>query len=338
MLVLGIESSCDDTGVGIVADGREVLAARVQSSAMLHEEFGGIVPELASREHVMAILPAIQSVLKESGIGLSQIDAIAVTRGPGLLGSLLVGVTAAKTLSLAVSRPLIGVNHLEAHLYANALVAPIEFPAVALLVSGGHSAIYRWSDHGRLQLLGETVDDAAGEALDKGARTLGLGYPGGPAVERLARTVSTTDLKLPIPHLRHPERHFDLSFSGLKTALVDLHQRHPERLAELAYALETAVVESLVRQAVAAALSENVRHLYLAGGVSANQRLRAALEERAEGHQIAVHCPLRQYSTDNGAMVACAGYYHWRLGHFMGLDQGPRTPFPLGEDLALTES
>ncbi len=331
MVVVGIESSCDDTGVGVVRDGQWLLGRAVRTSAMLHREFGGIVPELASREHVMAILPAIADALAASETALDAIDVVAVTQGPGLLGSLLVGVTAAKALAVAISRPLVGVNHLEAHLYANALVAPIEFPAVALLASGGHTALYRWSDHGALTLLGETVDDAAGEALDKGARTLGLEYPGGPAVERLAQTATDLGLRLTIPKVRHPEHRFDLSFSGLKTALMEMHQRYPDRSSELAYALQSAVVESLVQQVIAAALAEEVHHVYLAGGVSANQRLRQTLIERAAMHRLTVRMPRREDSTDNGAMVAAAGYYHWRLHHRMNLDESPRSLFPLGE-------
>lgn len=330
MRVLGIESSCDDTGVAIVEDGRKILGATVRSSSRIHEDFGGIVPELASREHVMAILPALHSVLTSANVPVDGVDVIAVTRGPGLLGSLLVGVTAAKALALALSRPLVGVHHLEAHLYANALVEPIIFPSVALLVSGGHTALYRWSGHGDLRLLGETVDDAAGEALDKGARTLGLGYPGGPAIESLARTVTRCELSLPVPRLRRPIHPFDFSFSGLKTALVDLAKNHPHRVAELAFALEAAVVQALVEKTVQAALAEKVKRIYLAGGVSANLRLRQAMTEMAGAQEISVLVPRPQDSTDNGAMVAAAGYYAWQLGGRMSLDQAPKTPFSLG--------
>lgn len=331
MRVLGIESSCDDTGVAVVEDGRYLLGAAVLSSSAVHQTFGGVVPELASREHVMAVIPAMEAALGAASLTIDQCDAIAVTQGPGLLGSLLVGVTAAKALALALRRPLVGVHHLEAHLYANALVAPIEYPALAVLVSGGHTAMYRWYDHGGLQLIGETVDDAAGEVLDKGARLLGLGYPGGPQVERMANAIGATDLRLPIPRLKNPERRFDFSFSGLKTALADMVGRHPERRAELALALQTAVVESLVEHALQACETYELERIYLAGGVSANQALRSTMTERAMSHGITVLAPRPQDSTDNGAMVAAAGYYHARLGHLMALNEGPRTPYPLGE-------
>jgi N6-L-threonylcarbamoyladenine synthase len=332
MQILGIESSCDDTGVAVVEDGRWLRASVVYSSMTMHERFGGIVPELASREHVVAILPAVQQALADASMAPDDIDVIAVTKGPGLLGSLLVGVTAAKSLALALKRPLVGVHHLEAHLYANAFIAPVVFPAVALLVSGGHTALYRWEGHGRLRLLGETVDDAAGEALDKGARTLGLSYPGGPAIEQWAMTVSHAPHTLPIPRVRRPVHRFDMSFSGLKTALAEAHRHHPDQTAELSYALEVAVVEALVEKTVQAAQEEGVKYIYLAGGVSANQRLCRTLRARADTYGIAVYAPRRQDATDNGAMVAAAGYYHWQLGHQMDLSEGPQTPYPLGEE------
>ncbi len=331
MLILGIESSCDDTGVGVVEDGRWMRGNACLSSAEIHARFGGVVPELASREHVMAILPAIEAALSQAGACLADCDAIAVTQGPGLLGALLVGVTAAKALALALHRPLIGVHHLEAHLYANALEAPIQYPALALLASGGHTAMYRWEGDGRLVLLGDTQDDAAGEALDKGARILGLGYPGGPAIERLALTVDETPFKLPVARLRRPQRPYDVSFSGLKTALAALYRQHPDQSAALARALEEAVVAALTEKAVQALVEERLHRIYLAGGVSANRRLRTRLTERAAELGRRVYAPEPVLATDNGAMVATAGYYHWRLGHRMAMHEGPKTPYALGE-------
>ncbi len=331
MLILGIESSCDDTGVGVVEDGRWLRGNSRLSSAAMHARFGGVVPELASREHVMAIIPAMEAALDQAGVSLTDCDAFAVTQGPGLLGALLVGVTAAKALALALSRPLIGVHHLEAHLYANALVASIEYPALALVVSGGHTAIYRWEGDGRLVLLGDTQDDAAGEALDKGARILGLGYPGGPAIERLALSAGETPFRLPVARLRRPQHPYDLSFSGLKTALAGLYRQYPDQSAALAHALQEAVVASLTEKAVQALVAERLHRIYLAGGVSANQRLRTRLAERASEFGGQVYAPEPAMATDNGAMVAAAGYYHWRLGHQMGMHEGPKTPYPLGE-------
>ncbi len=330
MRILGIESSCDDTAAAVVEDGRKVLAAERLSSAMLQRRFGGVVPEVAAREHTMAILPVVQTVLESQGFGPGDIDAVAVTQGPGLLGALLVGVTFAKALAFAWQKPVIGVHHLEGHLYANALVAPIQFPALALIVSGGHTSLVYWRSHGQLQVLGSTRDDAAGEALDKGARLLGLGYPGGPEIERLAGEVHhTPTLSLPVARLDPAS--LDFSFSGVKTATEELVRRYPERRAEVAQALQQAVVEALVRNLIRAWQRHPTDHVYAAGGVTANQRLAERLKAWGQETGVSIHIPPIHYCTDNAAMVAAAAYYRWQMGSRMGLDEGPKTPWALAE-------
>lgn len=329
MRILGIETSCDETAVAVVDDGSRVVAEAVWSSAEVQARYGGVVPEVAAREHVASVIPALETALGATGPPTG-IDGVAVTRGPGLLGALLVGVTAAKALALAWDIPVVGVHHLEAHLYANALTEPLRFPALGLVVSGGHTALYRWNGHGLLQKIGETVDDAAGEALDKGARLLGLGYPGGPAIERAGAEISEPRFRLPVPR-RAPERPYDFSFSGLKTALSRLAREHPEAHNELARALEEAVVAQLVARTREALQATGLRRLYLAGGVSANRRLRERLGAIAADLGVEVVAPAVRYSTDNGAMVAAAGYHRLAAGERLSLGEGPRPVYPLGE-------
>ena len=328
MRVLGIESSCDDTAAAVVEDGRRILASRVLSSARLQQQYGGGVPEVAAREHVMAIVPAVQETLRAAAMSVSAVDAVAVTRGPGLSGALLVGVTFAKALAAALKKPLIGVNHLEAHLYANALVEPVELPALALLVSGGHTSLFWWQDHGHLTLLGETRDDAAGEAFDKGARVLGLGYPGGPEIERLAAAGIDTGHRLPVARLGADS--LDFSFSGVKTAVQDLARRYPDDRAGIAAALQEAVVKALVLGVDRAWRRVSVKHVYLAGGVTANSHLRAEFVKWGGDRQATVHIPPREYCTDNAAMVAALGYWRLKQGERMAMDAGPQALFPLG--------
>lgn len=317
-LILGIESSCDDTGVAVVEAGRTVRANVVASSARLQAIYGGVVPEVAAREHVATILPAIDRALREAQVELGALSAVAVTQGPGLFGALLVGMTAAKALAVAGGLPLVGVHHLEAHLYANALVGPLRFPALALVVSGGHTRLYLWRNHGDLEVLGETQDDAAGEAFDKGARLLGLPYPGGPEVERLAARGTPGRFRLPVARLGedHP---YDFSFSGVKTAARALIARHPEAAADIAWALQQAIVEALVDTTVRAARRLDLHQVYLAGGVSANRGLRAALEAAGRDYGFRVSYPPPALCTDNGAMVAALGYYRWRAGERLAL-------------------
>lgn len=328
MRVLGIESSCDDTAVAIVEDGQTLLASRVLSSARLQRQYGGVVPEVAAREHVMAIVPCVHEALEQARLSLRDIDGLAVTQGPGLLGALLVGVTFAKGLADATQLPLVGVHHLEAHLYANALVQPIEFPALALLVSGGHTTLYLWEDHGKLTVLGDTRDDAAGEAFDKGARVLGLSYPGGPEIEALAQTAGPSDLKLPVAQLGPTS--LDFSFSGVKTAVQKAVQEYPKQRAEIAWALQEAVIKALIRGVDRALSRYPSARLYLAGGVTANQFLRDRFLAWGQDHEVKVHIPPLEYCTDNAAMVATLGYWQLMRGERLANDAGPRTPYALG--------
>ncbi|OLZ09991.1 tRNA (adenosine(37)-N6)-threonylcarbamoyltransferase complex transferase subunit TsaD [Sulfobacillus thermosulfidooxidans] len=324
--MLGIESSCDETAAAIVEDGRHLIATTLSSSAQIHAKYGGVVPEVAAREHALAILPVVDAVLTESSLTLQDLDAIAVTQGPGLLGALLVGVTFAKTLGAALNIPVIGVHHLEAHLYANALVDALHFPALALLVSGGHTSLLLWRDYLQWELLGETRDDAAGEAFDKGARILGLGYPGGPEIERLARQAKNKSLHLPIANLGDT---LDFSFSGVKTATQALWKDHSHEPEEVAYALQQAVIKALVKNVEKALNRYPVEHLYVAGGVSANQALAEALRHLGQVRNIHIHIPPTAYCTDNAAMVAALGYYLWQAGKSMGPFEGPHAVLPL---------
>jgi N6-L-threonylcarbamoyladenine synthase len=315
-LVLGIETSCDETGVGVVR-GTTLLADAVASSVDEHARFGGVVPEVASRAHLEAMSATVRRALDEAGVTLGDLDAIAVTAGPGLVGALLVGTATAQALALATSCPLFGVNHLAAHVAVDRLAhGPLPQPAVALLVSGGHSSLLRVDDvTADVRPLGTTIDDAAGEAFDKVGRLLGLPFPGGPHLDRLARDGDPASVQFPrgltAPH--DLERHrFDFSFSGLKTAVarwVELRQRDGETFsaADVAASFQEAVVDVLTAKAVDACLSEGVDHLLLGGGVAANSRLRDVLEERCAKVGVTLRVPPPRLCTDNGAMVAALG-------------------------------
>jgi N6-L-threonylcarbamoyladenine synthase len=314
-LVLGIETSCDETGVGIVR-GHTLLADALASSVEQHARFGGVVPEVASRAHLEAIVPTMRRALDEAGVTLADVDAIAVTSGPGLAGALLVGVAAAKGYALAAEKPIYGVNHLAAHVAVDTLEhGPLPEPAVALLVSGGHSSLLLVDDlTNGVTPLGATIDDAAGEAFDKVARLLGLGFPGGPIIDRSARAgeVSITfprGLTAPKDQAAH---RFDFSFSGLKTAVarwVEARERagEPVPVADVSASFQEAVCDVLTAKAVAACLANGVDTLVIGGGVAANSRLRVLARERAEKHGIRVRVPRPQLCTDNGAMVAALG-------------------------------
>ena len=315
-LVLGIETSCDETGVGIVR-GQTLLADAVARSVEEHARFGGVVPEVASRAHLEAMVPTIERACETAGVLLGDLDAIAVTSGPGLAGALLVGVASAKALAIGLDTPLYGVNHLAAHVAVDQLEhGPLPEPCVALLVSGGHSSLLKVTDVTLgVDPLGATIDDAAGEAFDKVARLLGLPFPGGPHIDRAARDGSATYVEFPrgLTSRRDLERHrFDFSFSGLKTAVarwVEARERsgEPVPVADVAAAFQEAVCDVLVRKAIDAATSEGIDHLVIGGGVAANSRLRAMAEARAEAHGIIVRVPRPGLCTDNGAMVAALG-------------------------------
>jgi N6-L-threonylcarbamoyladenine synthase len=310
-LVLGIETSCDETGVGVVR-GTTLLADAVASSVDEHARFGGVVPEVASRAHLEAMVPTVRRALERAEVRLSDLDAVAVTSGPGLAGALLVGVAAAKAYALALDVPLYGVNHLAAHVAVDVLEhGPLPQPAIAVLVSGGHSSILRVDDVTQtLEPLGATVDDAAGEAFDKVARLLGLGFPGGPVVDRMAREGDRDAIAFPRSMLR--EQSFDVSFSGLKTAVarwVEARQAagEPVPVADVCASFQEAVVDVLTAKAVRACTESGVDHLLLGGGVAANSRLRALAEQRCAAAGISLRVPRPGLCTDNGAMVAALG-------------------------------
>jgi N6-L-threonylcarbamoyladenine synthase len=315
-LVLGIETSCDETGVGLVR-GNDLLADAVASSVDEHARFGGVVPEVASRAHLEAMVPTLERSCRDAGVSLADVDAIAVTSGPGLAGALLVGVAAAKALALTLEKPLYGVNHLSAHVAVDQLEhGPLPEPCVALLVSGGHSSLLLVEDVTTgVDPLGSTVDDAAGEAFDKVARLLGLPFPGGPHIDRVARESGEVTIDFPrgLTSGRDLERHrFDFSFSGLKTAVarwVEARERsgEPVPVADVAASFQEAVCDVLTRKAIDACVRSGAEHLVIGGGVAANSRIRRLAEERAAKHGISVRVPRPGLCTDNGAMVAALG-------------------------------
>lgn len=315
-LVLGIETSCDETGVGIVR-GHTLLADSIATSVDLHAYYGGVVPELASRMHLEAMVPTIKDACTKAGIQLKDVDAIAVTGGPGLVGALLVGVAAAKALSMALDKPLYGVNHLAAHVAVDTLEhGPLPEPSIAMLVSGGHSSLLHVPHLATtVESLGATMDDAAGEAFDKVARVLGLGFPGGPAIDRIAREGSANAIDFPrgLTSKHDLENHrFDFSFSGLKTAVarwVEIQERAGNHISvpDVAASFQEAVVDVLTRKAIDACVTHNVETLIIGGGVAANSRLRHVVMERAAKHNITVRIPRPGLCTDNGAMVAALG-------------------------------
>ena len=311
MIVLGVESSCDETGLALYDTERGLLAHALHSQVAMHEEYGGVVPELASRDHVKRAIPLLEKILFDSGLSLSAIDAIAYTQGPGLAGALLVGASIANGLALSLSISVLGVHHLEGHLLSPMLSknAP-EFPFVALLVSGGHTQLMRVDDVGEYTLLGETLDDAAGEAFDKSAKLLGLGYPGGPAISRLAEHGDPSVYALPRPMLH--SKNLDFSFSGLKTAVLTLVKNHPGELnendkANIARSFVEAIVDVLVAKCQTALKETKLKRLVIAGGVGANAQLRAALNSAASKKHFQVFYPELELCTDNGAMIAFAG-------------------------------
>lgn len=313
MKVLGIESSCDETGVALVeASGGGVprlLGDALHSQVAMHQAYGGVVPELASRDHIRRVLPLAEQALAQAGSALQAVDVVAYTRGPGLAGALLVGAGVACALGAALRKPVLGVHHLEGHLLSPFLSSdPPEFPFVALLVSGGHTQLMRVDGVGRYELLGETIDDAAGEAFDKSAKLLGLGYPGGPALSKLAEQGDAQAFKLPRPLLHSGD--LDFSFAGLKTAVLTQARKLGDALearkADLAASTEAAIVEVLVKKSLAALDGSGLRRIVVAGGVGANRRLRQQLDQACARRGVRVHYPELRLCTDNGAMIAMA--------------------------------
>ena len=312
MLVLGIESSCDETSVAIVRDGKEVLANVINSQIKIHEKFGGVVPEVASRHHVYQISMVFEEACKVANVKPMDIDLVAVTEGPGLIGSLLVGVNAAKTFSLMYNKPIIGVHHLAGHIYANAIEHEMKFPLVALLVSGGNTELIVMKEHFNFEIVGQTLDDAVGEAYDKVARVVGLPYPGGPHVDRLAHLGNDT---YHLPRVYLDDGSYNFSFSGLKSAVINLahnlKQRNEEvNVNDLCCSFQDSVIEVLVRKTISLAKKRNINNIIVAGGVSANKGLKERFIKEGDGFNISI--PSIKYCTDNAAMIAVAGYYQYK--------------------------
>src|SRR5512141_94589 len=333
--ILAIESSCDETACAILENGRALLSSTVASQMELHARYGGVFPEVASRQHVLSIIPVVEQTLSHSNLTLKDIDAIAVTRGPGLAGSLVVGMNMAKGLALGTGLPLVGVNHLEGHIYSpwvynagESVPAEPQFPLMALLVSGGHTELNLMTDHLTYKRLGSTLDDAAGEAFDKVARLLGLQYPGGPSIQKAAEGGDPTRFKFPRARLENP---YDFSFSGVKTAaLYEVNGLKKKSsilpVEDLAASFQATVVDTLFKKTMQAVRDHHAKEILVAGGVSANRALRQTFLNQTE---IKVHIPAFSLCTDNAAMIAAAGYYRYALGHISSLDMDVQPTWPL---------
>jgi N6-L-threonylcarbamoyladenine synthase len=321
MYVLGLETSCDETSAAVVEDGAVIKSNVIASQTLLHAVTGGVVPEVASREHVQHINLVIQESLSDTNLQFADIGAIAVANRPGLLGALMVGVSAAKAVAFALQIPIVGIHHIEAHIYANFLVNPdIRFPLLCLVASGGHTQIFLMQSHGEYELIGKTLDDAAGEAFDKSARLLGLEYPGGVVIDRLARNGDPNAIKL--PRARLAEGSFDFSFSGLKTAVANAVSttREDYSIEDWAASIQSAIVDVLVDKTIKAARKYQVSSVLAAGGVAANSSLKSSLADACRKSNFDFYIPPPELCTDNAAMIACAGYYHLQSGHVDGLD------------------
>lgn len=334
--ILAIESSCDETAAAVIENGRALLSSVVASQMDIHARYGGVFPEVASRQHVLSIVPVIEQTLAQAHLTLADVDAIAVTRGPGLAGSLVVGLNAAKGLALGANKPLVGVNHLEGHIYsswvydlaADTPTSAPQFPLLALLVSGGHTELNLMTGHLTYQRLGATLDDAAGEAFDKTARLLGLPYPGGPSIQKAAETGDPEAFKFPRARLESP---WDFSFSGVKTAVLYEVRRMQVAgqaipVADMAASFQAAIVDTLLAKTLSAAREFGVNEILIAGGVSANEALRKAFLRQTE---FKVNIPKFAYCTDNAAMIASAGYFRYILGHRSALDIDVMPTWPL---------
>ena len=319
--ILGIESSCDETSASIVKNGTEEISTVISSQIDIHKDYGGVVPEIASRHHVKNITMVLEECLEKANMTMDEIDAIAITYGPGLIGSLLIGLEAAKTLAFIYNKPLIPVHHIAGHIYANSLVKELQFPLLAIVVSGGHTEIIEMKDHYKFEKLGGTLDDAIGECYDKVARVIGLEYPGGPKLDKLAAEGNDT-YELPIPL---QDDSYNFSFSGLKSAVINLahneEQRGNElRQADLATSFQKVAVSSIVSKTRKAILDKGIKNVIVAGGVAANKGLRNAMTELCEELKVELSIPPMKYCTDNGTMIAAAGYYAYLDGRRANLD------------------
>lgn len=313
--ILGIESSCDETSVSIVKNGTEEISTVISSQIDIHKNYGGVVPEIASREHVKNITFVIEECLESANMKMEDMDAIAVTYGPGLIGSLLIGLQAAKTLSYLYNKPLIPIHHIAGHIYANSLEREMKFPLIALVVSGGHTELIKMDDHFHFEKLGGTLDDAIGECYDKVARVIGLEYPGGPKIDKLSREGKMT-YNLPVPL---KDDSYNFSFSGLKSAVINLNHKLEQkgeeiRKADLATSFQNAAVSSIVSKTKKALENYHINNLIVAGGVAANQILREEISKMCEEINVDLTIPKLKYCTDNGTMIAAAGYYAYKLG------------------------
>ena len=334
-LILAIESSCDETAASVVKNGREVLSNVISSQIALHTQFGGVVPEIASRKHIEKINQVVTQALEDAGVTLTDVDAIGVTYGPGLVGALLVGVAEAKAIAFAAKKPLVGVHHIEGHVSANYIENPdLEPPFVCLIVSGGHTHLVIVKDYGEFEIIGRTRDDAAGEAFDKVARAVGLGYPGGPKVDKTAKEGNPHAIEFPRAKVEGSP--YDFSFSGLKSAVLNYinkaHMTGEEiRVPDLVASFQNAVVEALVSRAVLAAKEYGYDKLAIAGGVASNSALRAAMQEACDKEHIRFYHPSPIFCTDNAAMIGCAAYYEYKKGTRHGWDLNAIPNLKLGE-------
>jgi N6-L-threonylcarbamoyladenine synthase len=323
-LILGIESSCDETAAAVIKNGRCIMSNIISSQIDLHKKYGGVVPEIASRKHVELIMPVVRQALDEAGVSLNEIDAIGVTYGPGLVGALLVGLTAAKAIAFTANKPLVGVHHIEGHIAANYLQEPeLEPPFICLVASGGHSHIVHVKSYDQFEILGQTRDDAAGEAFDKISRAIGLGYPGGPLIDKNA--LQGDSKAISFPRVTFDDGSLDFSFSGLKTAVLNYLNRMEQtgekiNIPDVAASFQQAVVDVLVRNTISAAKMKNINKIALAGGVAANTQLRRDMKITAEKQGIKVMYPGLILCTDNAAMIGCAAYYEYIKGKRAGMD------------------
>lgn len=327
-LILGIETSCDETSVAVVKNGREILSNVISSQIPIHEKFGGVVPEIASRNHVEAISNVTKKALEDAKVTLDDIDAISCTYGPGLVGALLVGVSFAKALAFAIDKPLIGTNHIEGHIAANYIThKELRPPFLCLVISGGHTHLIHIEDYKKFEILGKTRDDAIGEAFDKVARVIGLGYPGGPKIDKLAKEGT--------PNIQLPKTHFDtldFSFSGIKTAVINLNHKQPDiNKADLAASFEKTVTDILIDNTLKAAKQLNIDKIALAGGVSANSYIRERFLELEKDNNLKVYYPEPILCTDNGAMIGSAGYYNFINKKTSGLNLNAMPNLKIGE-------